>query len=287
MLIWKGYGHYGRIFIMRTLWTGTLGFGLVNIPVNLYSGVQEHNVDLDMLHGKDLAPIRYAKVCTEEGEEVSHDEIVKGFQYEEGKYVVLTKEDFIAADVKQTKTLEIVAFTDEASIDPIYFEKFYYLEPGKGGDKAYALLRDALSQSKQAGVVQFVLRERSHIGIVRVSNGMLLLNQMRYADEIRDPSSLNIPKEGGSKKEVDLALSLIKNLSNEFNIEDYHDTYEDALKQLIADKVKGKKPSKASAKTAEKSNVRSLMALLEASIDNKPSKKPATKKKTSSRKRVS
>ena len=151
---------------MRSIWSGALSFGLINIPVRLYSGTEEHALSFDLLHKKDLSPIRYARICKEDGKEIPYQDIVKGYEYQKGEYVVVTEEDFKAVDMEKTNAIEIVQFTPKSEIDAIFYEKPYFLEPGKGADKPYALLRETLQRSKKVGVVKFVFRNREHLGII-------------------------------------------------------------------------------------------------------------------------
>jgi DNA end-binding protein Ku len=228
---------------MRAIWTGALSFGLINIPVRLYSATAtEDKLDLDMLHKTDLSPIRYARVCRADGQEVPYEDIVKGYEYRKGDYVVLTDEDFKKASPRKTKTIDIMDFTKESDIDTIYYEKPYFLEPDKGAEKAYALLREALKKSKKVGVAQFVLRNREHLGVIKPYGNAILLDQLRYSEELRKPESLNVPKESkASSREIEMALSLIEHLTASFKPEKYKDTYTQDLKKMIAAKAKGKK----------------------------------------------
>src|SRR4051812_45551132 len=148
---------------MRAMWSGTISFGLVNIPVQLYSAVQEEELSFHMLHKKDLSPIRFARVCREDGHEVPWEEIVKGYEVSKGNYVVMTEEDFKKVAVKRSNTIEILKFSDEKDIQPAYFERPYYLEPDKGADKAYALLSEALDKSKKVGIAKVVFRNKEHL----------------------------------------------------------------------------------------------------------------------------
>lgn len=254
---------------MRSIWSGSLSFGLINIPVQLYSATQEHALEFDMLHKKDLSPIRYMRVCKEDGQEVPYKDIVKGYEYQKGEYVVVTEEDFKHADVKKTTTIDIKDFVFEDEIDMIYFEKPYYLEPGKGSDKAYALLRDALKKSEKVGVVTFVLRNREHLGIIKPYKDAIVLNQLRFESEIREMEGLKLPKEGtATKKEVDTAMKLIDQLTEKFVAKAYKDTYIDDLKAIIDKKIKGISPKKKTEKgVAKPSKVHDIMSLLKASLE--------------------
>jgi len=260
---------------MRSIWTGSIGFGLVNIPVKLYSGSSEQSLDLDMLHKKDQSPIRYAKVCKEEGEEVPYDEIVKGYQYEDGKYIVLTDEDFEKADATKTGMIEVVSFALITEIDASYYEKPYLIEPQKGGDRAYALLCEALKQSGKVGVARFVLRNREHLALVRAQGKALILNQLRFAHELHDTADLKLP--GSAKvdsQELKMALNLIEQHTEAFTPEDFRDTYTEELERIIEEKVQGKVPTAKGEKPLP-SKVTDLMSLLKASIEKKnaPNKK--------------
>src|SRR5881275_2010832 len=172
---------------MRSIWSGAISFGLVNIPVKLNSAVESsEGLDFDMLSKKDMAPIRYARIDTKTGKEVPWKEIVKGFQYAKGKYVVVEDEEFAKASPEKSKTIDIVQFVKEEEIDQIYYEKPYYVIPDKGADKSYLLLIKALEETKTVGLAEFMLRNRMHICALKSYNGILLLNQMRYQEEIRE-----------------------------------------------------------------------------------------------------
>jgi DNA end-binding protein Ku len=227
---------------MKSIWSGSISFGLVNIPIKLYTASERKNLSFDMLHKKDLSPIGYMRVCKADGTEVPYKEIVKGYEFRKGDYVVLTDEDFKRADVKKTNTIEIVDFVKEAEVPSEYFEKPYYLEPAKGAAKVYALLREALKKSKKVGVAKFVLKTQEHLAVLKPEGNLLILDQIRFQHEIREPSELNIPKdEKVTQKELDLALSLIDQLSAHFQPQKYKDTYTEELKEIINKKAKGQK----------------------------------------------
>jgi DNA end-binding protein Ku len=226
---------------MRPIWTGALSFGLVTLPVQLYSATAGTAIDFDYLHKKDLSPIRYAKVCRKDGHEIPYEDIVKGYEYSDGDYVVLTEEDFKKANVRKTQLIDVVSFTTESEVDPIYSEKPYYLEPIEGSDKAYVILRDALKKSKKVGVAKFVLRNREHLGIVKPMGNILVLDQLRFSDEMKQPKSLEIQEREPSGKEINMALQLINQLTEHFKPEKFHDTYQQELQDLIDKKTKGKK----------------------------------------------
>lgn len=233
----------------------------------MYSGANpRQGIDLDMLHKKDHAPIRYARICTKEGEEVPWDDIVKGYEYRDGDYVVLTKEELEKADKERTETIDIQMFVEEPEIDIRYFEKPYYLEPDKGGSKAYALLRGALEESGKLALVKFVFHEREHLGVIKPVGRALVLTQMRFPTDLREGTDLKLPAASEvSDKELDVALKIIRQETKHFVPEDYQDTYTDELEELIKAKVKGVKPKKTT-KTREKTEAHDLMSALKASL---------------------
>ncbi len=252
---------------MHALWSGSISFGLVNIPVRLYSGVNPHEgIDLDMLHKNDHAPIRYARICRKDGEEIPWNDIVKGYEYRDGDYVVLTKSDMDKLDTKKTETIDIQHFVDDSEIDIRYYEHPYYLEPVKGGEKAYALLRAALEQSDKVGIATFVLRQREHMGVIKPVGKALVLNQMRFPTDLREATDLKFPSlDSVTADEVKLALKFVSQETKHFVPEDHHDTYTDELEEMIAAKTKGAKPKKHEAKSPDTS-AKDLMATLKASL---------------------
>lgn len=226
---------------MRAIWSGGISFGLLFIPVKLYSAVKSYRLDLDMLTKKDNHPIRYARLDVETGKEIAWEDVVKGFEYQKGDYVVLNEEDLEKASPKTSKAIEIQAFVDQEEIDPKYFEKPYFLEPDKGSEKIYALLRDALKKSGKIGIAEFVLRSRERLCALKPDGDMLILDQMRYEKEMRKPEDLNIPGDiKQDKKEMDLAIELIDKMDSKFHIEDYEDDYLKVVKKIINAKKKNK-----------------------------------------------
>ena len=251
---------------MRSIWTGAISFGLVNIPVKLYSAVQQQELDLDMLSKKDMSPIRYARISKATGKEVDYKDIVKGYEYEKGHYVVVTDEDFKKASPEKSKTIDIQDFVDENEIESIFYDKPYYLEPDKGAAKAYMLLLKALEKSKKVGIAHFMIRNRERIGALKVVNGVLVLNQLRYCSEVRRTDELNVPEsEKISAKEVELATKLIDQLTEKFEPRAYKDTYVEELKKIIEAKAHGKK-IKAPAAKKPKANVKDIMSVLQQSL---------------------
>jgi DNA end-binding protein Ku len=251
---------------MRAIWTGSISFGLVNIPIKLYSGAESRDgIDLRMLHKPDQAPIRYAKICTEEEKEVDFKEVVKAYEYEKGHFIVLDEEDFKAAEGEKTSTIDINIFTDEDQIDVRYLEKPYYMEPAKGGEKAYALLREALKKSDKIAIARFVLRQREHLAAIKPVGAVLVLNQMRFPADLRTPGGLKLPEAGGIKSdELKMAGALIDQLTKPFIPEDFHDTYTEELEERIEAKIKHQPAPQAHAKTKP---VGDLMAALKASLE--------------------
>jgi len=227
---------------MRSIWTGAIGFGLVNIPVKLYSATETSTLDLDLLDKKDHSHIRLMRVNERSGKEVSWENIVKAYKYKD-EYVVLTDEDFEAASVEKSRIITISGFAREDEIDSIYFETPYYVEPEESGGKAYALLREALLRTEKVGIATFVMRSRENLAILRATDNVIILNKIRFAEEIKDASALDLPSKTGIKKdELDMAVSLINQLSEQFDISAFKDTYTDSLLKIIAAKAKGAKP---------------------------------------------
>ncbi|HVO76104.1 MAG TPA: Ku protein [Ignavibacteriaceae bacterium] len=260
---------------MKPLWSGLVSFGLVNIPVKLFSGSRNNTLDLDMLRKGDLCPVRYSRVCRADGKEIPWDDIVKGYEYREGDYVVLDKEDFEKANVKKTKTIDIVDFSKESEIDSIFFEKPYYLEPQKSGMKPYALLREALKNTGKVAVATFVIRQREHVGIIKAYGNLLLLNQLRYHDEIREHKDLDLPDAKElNEKELKMAEELIEKSTAKFKPEEFRDTYIEDLKKIIEAKAKGKKIRK-KGKEPSATKVVDLMTQLKKSLNRKKRKRAA------------
>jgi DNA end-binding protein Ku len=226
---------------MKAIWTGAIGFGLVNIPVRIFSATMDHELDLDMLDKKDHSRIRYKRVNEGTGKEVAWENIVKGYDYN-GKYIILTDEDFEAASPKKNKIIEVSRFVEEHDIESIFFETPYYLEPQKAGEKAYALLREALKKSGKVGLASFVLRTKESLCVLKPIDNGIVLNKIRFAREIRDMKELALPAASSIKpSELKMATELIKHLTGPFQIEKYKDTYKDELLRLIRAKAKGKK----------------------------------------------
>jgi DNA end-binding protein Ku len=259
---------------MRAIWSGAISFGLVNIPVKLNSAIEaSEGLDFDMLSKKDMAPIRYARIDTKTGKEVAWKDIVKGYEYTKGKYIVITDEDFKKASPEKSRSVDIIQFVKEEEIDPIYYEKPYYLVPDKGAHKSYHLLIKALEETKTVGLAEFMLRNRMHICALKAHEGVLLLHQLRYQEEIREVPEVEKSKsERISAKEVDLAKKLINQLTEKFDPAAFKDTYVSELKKVIKAKAAGKEIHIAEPKKAT-ATVKDLMEVLKQSLESTPPKK--------------
>jgi DNA end-binding protein Ku len=266
----------------RSMWKGSLAFGLVNIPIELYSATRDHRPKFRLLHAKDEAPIRYERVCQTEGKPVGWEDLVKGYEYEKGHFVVLTKDDFKTAAVEKTKTIDIIDFVDPKQIDERYFETPYYLQPAKGSERSYALLREAIRASGKLGVSKIILRDAQHLAAVEAIGDALVLTMMRFADELANLDEFKFPKaEGIRPAELKMALQLIDNLSADWEPGKYTDEYRDNLLKVIQAKLKGRRPHLQERETAQSADVVDLMARLRASLEGKGRtavKRPAAKK---------
>ncbi|HEX6158108.1 MAG TPA: Ku protein [Burkholderiales bacterium] len=263
----------------RSLWKGAISFGLVNVPVELHSAKKRAaELDMTMLDKRDLAPVGYKRVNKSTGKEVAWGDVVKGYEYKDDKYVVLSDEDFRRANPEAAKTVDILAFVELAEIQPQYFDTPYYLKPEKRGEKAYALLRDTLQKAGKAGIASVVIRTKQYLAALVAQDELLVLNTLRYAAELKDPAELEIPKAKVTAKELDMALRLVEDMADNWHPDKYKDTYKDDLLKRIKEKVKAgetealTEPEKAPRK--EKSaDVIDLMSLLKKSVQHKP--KPA------------
>lgn len=224
------------------MWTGGIQFGLVYIPIQLFSASADRSVKFHFLDKKDNSRIHYSKYRESDGKEVTKDDIVRGFEYEKGKHVILDDEDFESAHVEKSNSISIHEFVSEDEIDSVYFEKPYYLVPDENAAETYALLTKALRKAKRVGVATYVVREREHLGIIKAENGMLILSQMRYHSEIKDPKDVGLPIEANVKaEELRTAVQIIEKLSGTFDPKKYKDTYTNDLMKIIEQKQKGKK----------------------------------------------
>jgi DNA end-binding protein Ku len=265
----------------RAIWKGSISFGLVNIPIALYPATRREEFKFRLLRKGDLSPVNYKRVAEKDGREVPWDQIVKGYEYEKGKYVVLKDEDFERVDLEATQTVDIQDFVDQEEIDPVFFYKPYYLEPQKGGDKAYALLRDALKDSNKVGIAKVVIKTRQYLAGVKPEDGALVLELMHFADELADPGKLHLPKKTEvGKREINMAKSLIDSMSSKWNPEKYKDDYREALMEVIEEKVEagGKEIEEKPKKAPKPTKVIDLVSVLQKSLEQTGAKKKATAK---------
>lgn len=254
----------------RVMWKGSIAFGLVNIPIELYSAVRDHRPKFRMLHAKDEAPIRYERVCQTDGTPVGWEELVKGYEYEKGRFVVLTKDDFKTAAIEKTKTIDILDFVDPDEIDERYFETPYYLQPAKGADRSYALLRQAIAESGKIGIAKVILRDAQHLAAVETIGKAIVLTMMRFADELADMGDYRFPEaEGIRPAELKMATQLIDNLSAKWDPAKYTNEYRDNLMKVIQGKIKGRPPKLNERETPQSADVVDLMSRLRASLEGK------------------
>ncbi len=252
---------------MRSIWNGSISFGLVSIPIKMYSASEEGRLDLDMLDVNDNARIRYKRVNENTGKEVEWKDIVKGYKKDD-TYIILEDEDFASANMKKSKTIDIEEFVEQNEVSDLLFKKPYFLEPQKEGGKSYNLLRDALQKTKKLGVATFVMRQKENLSLIGVYKEALVLHVIRFADEVRDPSDLKLPSTKVSKKEVDMALTLIENYSEPFKLDKYKDVYNKQLMKIINNKAAGKKYKVEKVDTTP-TQADDLMAKLKASLEKK------------------
>jgi DNA end-binding protein Ku len=249
----------------RPLWSGSIAFGLVNVPVRLYSAVSEHKLRFHFVHEKDESPIGYQKVCKKEDKPVPDDEIVKAFEYRKGEYVFMEDEDFEAAQVEGYKTIDITDFVPYEDIDPIFFAHTYYVGPGNGAEKTYSLLVKAMEDSELAAIAKFVMRDRQYLGALRIRDGVITLEQLHFADEIRPVDEIKASRARVSPKEVQMAKQLMKSWTTEWKPEKYQDTYRDALCDVIKAKRKGQEIHRAA--EVEEEQAPDLLSALRQSIE--------------------
>jgi len=255
----------------RSMWKGSIAFGLVNIPVELYSAVRDHRPKFRLLHAKDEEPVRYERVCQKEGKPVAWEDLVKGYEYAKGQFVVLTKDDFKTAALEKTKTVDILDFVDPKEVDERYFETPYYLQAGKGAERAYALLREAIRDSGKIGIAKIILRDAQHLAAVEAIGDALVLTMMRFADELADLGDFTFPRKTDIRPaELKMAGQLIENLVSKWDPERYTDEYKENLMRVINAKMKGKKPKLVDEdRTPKQAEVIDLMARLRASLEGK------------------
>ncbi|SMO43320.1 Ku protein [Melghirimyces algeriensis] len=264
---------------MHTLWKGSISFGLVHIPVKMFTATQPKNVSFRSLHKKCKTPIRYNRYCSTCDTNIPFDEVVKGYEYGDNQFVLVEKEELEAIETENRKAIEILDFVQLEEIDPVYFDKTYYLGPGEHGEKAYSLLREAMNETGKIGVAKITLRSKQSLAVVRVYQQCLILETIFYPDEVRNtehvpevPSNLELPE-----KEMEMAKQLIENLATEFEPDKYEDTYRQAVEEMIEKKIKGEEIVEAPEKKPER--VVDLMEALKASLEDTKGKKPRKKKK--------
>jgi len=273
---------------MRSLWKGSISFGLVNIPVSLYPATRSEELSFRLLRASDHSPVNYKRVAQKDGREVPWDQIVKGYEYEKGKFVVLKDEDFRRVDVEATQTVDIMDFVEISEVNPMYFQKPYYLVPDKGGAPAYSLLHDVLADTNKAGIAKVVIRTRQHLAAVKVQAAALVLEIMHFADELVDVDELKIPtlKAGSKAREVAMAKALVEQMTEKWDPKRYTDDYSSALMSLIKDKIAhGGKVTTPVPKSPRETKVIDLAAVLKESLEKAGSsaRRKPTKKKSSRR----
>ena len=274
----------------RVLWKGSIDFGLVNIPVRLYSAESPSQMNFDLLDKRDFSRVRYRRVNERNGREVPWNEIVKGYQYKKGEYVALSDNDFARANVEATQTISITDFVDAAEISPIYYDKPYYLEPLKNAHRAYALLREVLSKKQTVGIAKVVIHTREHLAALFADGPVLVLNLLRFHDELRDPATLDLPKSGSknariSAQEIKMAEQLVEAMASKWNPAKYRDEYRQDIMKIVEQKVESGKTkvvesTKPSARAPQRGKVIDIMHLLRQSVKQAGKKtEPARQRK--------
>ncbi|HEY5895234.1 MAG TPA: Ku protein [Chthoniobacterales bacterium] len=272
---------------MRAIWKGAISFGLVSIPIALYPATKSEELKFRLLRASDLSPVNYKRVAEADGKEVQWDQIVKGYEYEKGRFVVFKEEDFRRVDIEATQTVDIIHFVPLDEVNPIFFHKPYYMEPQKGGDKAYVLLREALRSSDRIAIAKVVVKTRQHLAAVKPQDKGLMLELMHFADELRDVDEFKLPVEGkAGKKELQMAAMLIDSMSAGWKPEEYVDEYRVALEKAIEEKVeKGDRALPKTTRRRSPANVIDLVSVLKKSLEEtqasrkrKPSRGTARRK---------
>jgi DNA end-binding protein Ku len=271
----------------RSMWKGAISFGLVHIPVEMYPAVSDKGLDLTMLDRRDFSPVGFKRYNKGNQKEVPWDEIVKGYEYTPGEYVVLSEEDLRRANPEATQTIDIAAFVDADQVPLLYYDQPYYLAPGKGGDKVYALLRETLKSTGKVGIARVVIRVKQHLAALVCVGDTIVLNTLRYADEIRDAGELKIPAPDSktatiSDKELQMAKALVEGMSEDWNPEEFHDTYREDVMALVEQKIAANETHSITMPGPEKeraasSNVIDLVSLLQQSLGKKPGGKAGGK----------
>lgn len=269
---------------MRAVWNGTLSFGLVSIPMSLFPAIRKEELKFRLLRRKDLSPVNYKRVAEADGKEVPWEEIVKGYEYEKDRFVVLKDEDFARVDIEATQTVDILNFVKLGEVDPLLFYKPYYMEVGKGGDKAYVLLREALANSGKIAVAKVVIKTRQHLAAVKPQHDGLMLELMHFPEELMDAEEFKAPAEKSpTKAELRMAAQLIESMTEKWDPKLYQDDYREALEKVIEKKLEnGDKEAPAPKRRRQPSNVIDLVAVLQQSLAQtkaKPNGKPAVSPK--------
>lgn len=273
---------------MKVLWKGAISFGLVNIPISMYVATENKDIKFNYLHKECMSPIKYQKFCPRCEKEVNSDDIVRGYEYQKGSYVVINPEDFERIPQENTKTVDILDFVSLAQVDPIYFDKTYYLEPAAGGEKAYSLIVEAMQKTSKIAIAKIFIRTKQSLAAIRVKDNVLVMETIFYPDEIRSPASLNQGLDPAKlhDNEIKMAVSLIENLSTDFDPSRYQDDYRLALGEIIQARIAGQEIV-TPAPTAEKGNVVDLMEALKASVKlAEENRKGAAKKAGGTRKKA-
>jgi DNA end-binding protein Ku len=252
----------------RSLWKGSVAFGLVNIPIELYTAVRNHRPKFRLLHAKDKSPVKFERVCLRDGTPVAWEDLVKGYEYAKGRFVVLTKDDFKAAALEKTRTIDIIDFVKAEEIDDRFFETPFYVAPAKGGERAYALLREAIRESGRIGIAKFILRDTQHIAGLEVIGDAMVLTVMRFADELVDVKGLEFPDVKGIRSgELQMAKALVNSLASEWDPGKYTDEYRENLQKIIQAKLKGKEADLEPVSEPRQAEVVDLMERLRRSLE--------------------
>ena len=272
---------------MKVLWKGALSFGLVNIPVSMYVATENKDIKFNYLHKECMSPIKYQKFCPHCEKEVSSEDIIRGYEYQKGNYVVINPEDFERIPHENTKTVDILDFVNLSQVDPIYFDKTYYLEPAPGGEKAYTLIVDAMQKTGKIAIAKIFIRSKQSLAAIRVKEHVLVMETIFYPDEIRSPASLSKGLDPGklNENEIKMAVSLIESLSTDFDPSRYEDTYRQALWEIIEARIAGQEIV-APVPSAEKGKVVDLMEALKASVKLAEENRKSTAKKAGNRKKA-
>ncbi|MHB1456464.1 MAG: non-homologous end joining protein Ku [Armatimonadota bacterium] len=265
---------------MHAIWSGMISFGLVNIPVKIYAAARDIDVSFNQMHKDDSGRVRYAKLCKVCGKELSKEDIVKGYEYQKEQYVIITDKELAGVNLKTTKSISVTSFVDIKDIEPMEFEKAYYVAPDENGQKAYALLREALIQSKKIAIGKVSLHSREQLAALRIAGDAIILETMHFVDEMVKPEGIGIPAADFqvADSELDLAKILIEHMSAPFDYDAYHDEYEKALKELISHKIAGEEVT--AAPTPQPTDVIDIMAALKASLESVDKQAPAEKEKS-------